>query len=402
MAGAASADPIDPALQGEVGPGYKNTPLQILLYGHGDAQERARIFILLCRQAGIDAVMLGLKEGDSPEPRAWIPAVLVGGQLYLFEPGLGLPIQGPEGEGIATLDQVVAAPDLLRKLELPELPRYSVTSKDLTTGNDGSLFALIDCEPAALSRRMQLLQAALPAAKRLALAPPVKALRRKLEQSKSIRNKDGVDLWRAPFRAIFYQYGQQQALSRDQEAARKFSILTALFAPERPLMKARNFHLQGIFENVDEKKGARALYMECRPPDRELDALESSEYFRSQVGLSQALPADPAQRKAHLDHFITIAREGKFNATYWLGLTYYESGKFSIATEWLGQRTVEAVPPSPWTAGARYNLARCYEQLGNVEVARQWLESDKDSPQRPGNLLRAQRLKVAPDASQKK
>ena len=46
-------------------------------------------------------------------------------------------------------------------------------------------------------------------------------------------------------------------------------------------------------------------------------------------------------------------------------------------------------PPSPWTPGARYNLARCYEQLGQSSLARQWLESDKESPQRHGNLLRA-------------
>jgi TolA-binding protein len=87
-----------------------------------------------------------------------------------------------------------------------------------------------------------------------------------------------------------------------------------------------------------------------------------------------------------------VAREGKFNATYWLGLTYYEVGKYDTAIEWLGQRTVQVSPPSPWTPGARYNLARCYEQLGNYPLARQWLESDKDSPQRAGNLLRARWL----------
>jgi len=97
------------------------------------------------------------------------------------------------------------------------------------------------------------------------------------------------------------------------------------------------------------------------------------------------------QRDALLAFYIDIAYHGKFDATYWLGLTYYDAGKPGAAIEWL-KRTVEDVPTSTWVAGGRYNLARCYEQLGQLDVARQWLESDKDSPQRYGNLLRAKRL----------
>ncbi len=94
------------------------------------------------------------------------------------------------------------------------------------------------------------------------------------------------------------------------------------------------------------------------------------------------------QRKGVLDFYTSIAREGKFDATYWLGLTHYDSGNTKAAIEWL-TRTVQGSPPSIWLAGGRYNLARCYEQLGQQGLARQWLLSDKTSPQRHGNLLRA-------------
>jgi tetratricopeptide (TPR) repeat protein len=123
-----------------------------------------------------------------------------------------------------------------------------------------------------------------------------------------------------------------------------------------------------------------------------MTVLANSDFYRKSIGLDAALPEDPQQQKAFLEEFIAIARDGKFNATYWLGLTYYESGKYETAVEWLGERTVQADPPSPWTPGARYNLARCYEQLGALDVARRWLESDTDSPQRHGNLLRARLL----------
>ena len=165
--------------------------------------------------------------------------------------------------------------------------------------------------------------------------------------------------------------------------------LGILFSPSRPLVKGRNLHLQGRYENEDKKLGAHSLYLQCRPPDREIDAMKTNDFYRKSIGLEQSLPDDPKQREAMLDLFTQIAREGKFYATYWLGLSYFEAGRYDAAVEWLGERTVQVSPPSPWTPGARFNLARCYEELRKPELARQWLESDKDSPQRHGNLLRA-------------
>jgi tetratricopeptide (TPR) repeat protein len=383
LATAGSTETVLPSFRGEVGPGYAHLPLETLLYGHGDAHERARIFILLCRQVGIDAVMLGFPEEQSTARRGWLPAVFTGGKLYLYDAALGLPIPGPDGKGIATLDQVIKDPQLLQRLDVPAVATYPVTEKDLKLG----VLALIDAEPAALSRRMQLLQDAMPAATRLALATRPNDIEPKLRKT----NVSGVGLWSVPFEAVFYQFGQQQLAARDQDAARESYKRSVLFAPTRPLIKGRNLHLQGRYENEDQKPGARSLYLQCRPPNREIEAMETNVAYRKAIGLDQALPEDPAQKKAMLDMFMSIAREGKFDATYWLGLTYYESGKPGAATEWL-TRTVQDSPPSTWIPGGCYNLARCYEQLGNFDLARQWLEADKESPQRHGNLLRAKAL----------
>src|SRR6185369_9243300 len=114
--------------------------------------ERARIFILLCRQVGIDAVMLAFPEEQSTMRRGWLPAALVGGKLYLFDMGLGLSIPGPEGKGIATLDQVRKDPALLRQLDVKGVGDYPIAPSDFKQG----IWALIDAEPPALSRRMAL------------------------------------------------------------------------------------------------------------------------------------------------------------------------------------------------------------------------------------------------------
>jgi hypothetical protein len=183
-----------------------------LLYGHGDAHERARVFILLCRQAGIDAVMLGLLEEQSPTPRGWAPAVLVAGKLYLFDTVLGLPVPGPQGEGIATLGEVAKQPELLQELNV-EGTEYPVGADALK-----AVVAMIDAEPAALSRRMQLLQAAMPAASRLVLAAQPSQLEPKLQATKLLVR---VILWRVPFDAVLYQVGHQEAARTDPQVAQE-------------------------------------------------------------------------------------------------------------------------------------------------------------------------------------
>ena len=96
-------------------------PWETLLFGRGTADERAWLFILLLRQAKIDAALLaideqgGEKEGEGgkdqdkktegslPELpplektaaeqfRPWCVGALIDGKAYLFDPRLGLPI----------------------------------------------------------------------------------------------------------------------------------------------------------------------------------------------------------------------------------------------------------------------------------------------------------------------
>ncbi|HEX5103523.1 MAG TPA: hypothetical protein VFV87_06910, partial [Pirellulaceae bacterium] len=378
----ARTEPVAPALLGEPGPGYRQLPRDVLVHGHGDAWERARVFILLCRQLQIDTVMLGLIQDQSPVPRGWLPAVLIKDELYLFDTSLGLPIPGPEGKGIATLSQVLADPRLLRKLDVEGEPPYPVTEKDL------KIAALIEAEPDALSHRMQLLQGALPADQHLILTARPSLLEPKLRKCRGIGQ---ISLWQVPFEAAMYAFplGRARGAAQDPLAAAQLQLELETFNPNLPLAKGRNLHLQGRFEKQDQALGARNHYLASRPPDQEMQRVESSEIVRKAMGFQQSLPAGEKEQKKEIEFRMTLARTRKHHATYWMGLTYQEAGNQSAAIEWLADRTMEAYPPSPWIPGARYNLARCYEDLGQWEAARKWLLSDQDSPQRHGNLLRA-------------
>jgi len=384
-----SVVPSVPAALGEVGPGYAHTPYELLVQGHGDAHERSRLFIQLCRQAGIDAVMLArIDEKISTAPQPWLPAILIDKQLYLFDAELGLPIPGPAGQGIATLAQAVADSTVLQQLDLPGAA-YSQSPATLK-----NVVTLIDAEPEALSRRMFLLQKELPSKQHLILSVHPSSLKtRLLRDCPEVKE---VRLWHVPYEAILYQYGRPLAMRKNREMAQRFERGDVMFyMPGPPLLLGRNFHLQGQFEDRDPVPGARRLYIDSRMSDEQRSLLYTSDRFRQAVGFTQPLPENEEQKKAILETMVGRMQRVKEHATYWLGLTYYETGKYETTIEWLDERVLKAPLPSPWMASARYNVARSYEALGQIDKAIALLEAD-DSPQQHGNKLRAMWLKSTP------
>jgi tetratricopeptide (TPR) repeat protein len=371
-------------LRGELGPGYGHLPWQTLLYGHGDAWERSRIFIQVARQAGIDAVMLAVPETQGTGgTRPWIAAVLLRGQLYLFDAALGSPIPGPGGKGIATLEEVVADPGLLRVLDLPGDVAYPIGADDLS-----AVSALIDAELPSLSVRMRLLEPAIGGKRKMQLTCHPSELRQRLLKCKHISS---ASLWRVVVEAELYQVALPFLLKSDPARMEKYMREAGLFAPAQPLLHARHLHLQGKFDTPPEDEynlGARERYFKLRPSDKEIEALEDVE-GRQALGLGgMELPTAPAEKKLAVESMLAMTRNVKHHATYWIGLTHYESGNYAVAVEWFHDRVIADAPDSPWQHGARYNLGRCYEALGQWQDARETYLTD-ESPQRHGNLLRA-------------
>ena len=75
------------------------------------------------------------------------------GKLYLFDLQLGLPIPGKDAAQVATLAEVVADPELLRKLDLGDEYQYPLTAEVLL-----EVEAQLITTPLQLSRRAKLLQ----------------------------------------------------------------------------------------------------------------------------------------------------------------------------------------------------------------------------------------------------
>jgi hypothetical protein len=339
-------------------------PWQILLYGRGSAAQRAWVFALLCRQQGLNVVMLGVPGGAAASPTYWLPALFTKGQFHLFDPALGLPIQGPQGKGVATLEQVLKDDALLRRFDVEGAP-YPLTAERLKTAK-----AFIVADPFELTRRASQLEASLTGEDHLSLAVKPSEI---AEQLKGVADVNGVGLWDFPVRTL------RDQLTIGKTARRREALAFEPFAVRPALWKARTRHFQGRRKAANEPGGdvlddhqeAVRLYMSrsVRPSDQKIKETASVDERR-------------------------VVSNAKINATYWLGLLTYDDGKYEVAADWF-RRPELNVKESPWQPGARYNLARSLESQNLIDEAIPVLENNP-SAQQQGNKLRARELKSRP------
>jgi len=363
-------------------------PWQTLLYGRGTAEQRALVFALLCRQQGLDVVMLAIPgkqlgsvksaagadtDAQINDAKFWLAALVSEGQLYLFDAQLGMPVPGPEGKGVATLEQVRKDDSLLRQLDI-EGSRYPAAGSALK-----SVEINILGDPFSFSRRAAQLEISLAGDDRVVLSAKPSEVAAKL---KSISGVSRVRLWELPFQTV-----------RDQltlgKSAREREVLEFLpFAVRPALWKARMRHFQGRRQDpkatgkgsaedaVDDHRDAVGYYLSksVRPPDRVIAESTSDD-------------------KRHIDS------TAKLNAAYWVGLLSFDDGKYAVAASWLSRPEL-LDSASPWAFGANYNLARATESESKFEEAIAILERDS-SPQQHGNKLRARALKAKVQAADK-
>ncbi len=321
--------------------GIPHRPWHTLLYGNGTAEQRAWVFAGLCRQQGLNVVMLGIplsetspepksEKGDSPPPKMyWLAGLFSNGQLYLFDMRLGLPIPGPDGKGVATLEQIQKDDSLLRKLDL-EKSKYPVTAELAKSAH-----AYIVADPFELTLRASQLEAGLAGEDHLVLAVNPSTV---AEQLKSSPGVTSVSLWEFPFSTL------RDQLTLAKSARHREALAFEPFALRPALWKARTRHFQGRrksatepgAEALDDHQEAARLYMSkgVRPTGKEI--------------------AESLADKQRVDV------SAKHNATYWLGLLSFDDGKFDVAANWFGNAENSAAD-SPWKTGAAYNLARSFE-----------------------------------------
>jgi hypothetical protein len=313
-------------------------PWHTLLYARGTADERAWVFALLCRQQGLDVVLLYVPEakgsGDKAASEAatnfWLPALLSDGKLYLFDVRLGLPIPGPGGKGVATLEDVRKDDKLLRQLDL-DGAAYPITAESLK-----NVEVQLVADPFSLSRRARQMESELSGDDRLALTAKPDDIATKLKPIPGISN---IRLWDVPFKTLLNQ------LTLGKSARHAAAIAFEPFAKTPALWKARTRQFQGRREGnanrndaladvLDDHREANALYLgkAVRPTDKEIAASAN-------------------ENKQRVDSM------AKLSAAYFIGLMSFDDGKHAVAATWFSKPELNS-EGSPWKFGAAYNLAR--------------------------------------------
>jgi len=367
-----SRDPLS------VGPGEMFTVGETLLTGLGDSLDRARLFILLSRQLGLQAVLLAVEENNYFEPRPWLCGVLIQQKLYLFDTRLGLPVPRLDGAGIASLQEVLAEPAILRQLDLEEEP-YWVRDRDVRR-----VVGLIDASPRALSFRMQKIEQQLAGDRKMKLTVAATPLAERIRTCPGIKK---VQLSLLPFERLRFRRNLQRHLKKDDKIPNPVAGKMFFIETMTPLYRARILHFRSQFDDQPQRQGARSYYLSSRPPDRLIQRLATDPSTQVKWKLDKLTSRERTIRL----HYIERAKQA---ASYWLGLLCYEAHDYIVARDYFETRTMAASPQGPWSSGARYNLARTFEMLDQANKAVKLNTADQ-SPQRHGNLLRAKFLDQA-------
>lgn len=374
------------------GPGYRQSDYQSVWRGTGDALQRAGVFTQLCRQAEIPAFVLSIQSSETGELKPWCAGILVGKDVYLFEPELGSFIPGPGRVGIATLAQARTDESVLRRLNVPGFFDYPLTKNDVQ-----QCTALLNVLPEGVSSRMQWLESGLTGDRRMVVYTDVDDLAEQIDQASGVA---GVRLWRVPLLAEVYKVAMEKEAERDPMFAfwyhSRWAILDPAVRASQKLAVGRWRHLHGQFDDNPELniEGARTLYLAQRAPEFEIEKLDIDVELQMSYGIRRELGTPTEVYDRQVEQVQMMMRLAKRTATYWLSLIQYDDESYDTAEKWLTKRALNEEQSSFWAPAARYNLARTCEQLGRKDRAIE-LYKTQGEPQEHGNRIRVRLIERA-------
>jgi hypothetical protein len=366
-------------------------PYDILLRGmatesEGFWAERSWLFMVLCRQLGIDSGLIAYSKSNTliptfprygsyvetestlrgarklPNPPIiWVCTAVIDGKAYLFDARLGLEIPGPDGEGVATLNDAMSDPAVLERMNLPGMTPYG-TSQASLVGSPSKISILIDSSPGYFSPKMKLLQSELYGKNRTIL------YRSPAEQrdnfAKALGNRLGdVELWALPMQV-------EQRLFTDPNFVKSIQASLVFFRPEWPLLYARIKHLRGDLDASIEE------YVKLRFAENAPQVLDKKQTI-------------PKEVQDALDIY----------ATYYLGLAQLEKNKLDEASL-MFERVLAMLPAygpgqpyyNMFRWGAHTNLGRIFESRKDYRSAIAHYSAVDPTTQFVGNQIRARDL----------
>ncbi|HZU34415.1 MAG TPA: hypothetical protein VFA18_00825, partial [Gemmataceae bacterium] len=149
----------------------------VLRRGSGSVLERALVYVALLKQMNLHGCLISVPA--TPKDTAMRDAlvgVLIGQDIYLFDPALGLPLPGAGGKGVATLAQVRADPGVLKRLTVdPKVP-YDLSPEQVRKAH-----IRLVCSLSGVTPRMKYLEDLLAGSNHVKLVDDISQLRDKFQ-----------------------------------------------------------------------------------------------------------------------------------------------------------------------------------------------------------------------------
>jgi hypothetical protein len=368
--------------------GYRMLPWQTLYVGHGDAWQRIRVFHQLLFQQGIPACILALptdpKDASSPL-QLWCSAVLIEGELYLFEPKWGLPFPEADQASIATLRSAKSNPNILRRAKLPGRFDYPVTAEDLK-----HLVALVDQEPFSAGRQMLELQNALAGDQRMEVYADLAKIEASIKKADSTLD---VQAWSLPWLAQLYNESVRSRLNDRSPFSIAYGAAFGAYLDETPISDARSTHFKGEFETTIEKEGAAKKYMNVRIDEDSLSKLSYDQDIQKALQVKRGVNQSQEEFQFYVAQYQGFYRMAKLDSNAFLGMLQFDLKNWEASINWLDSRLLQIDGTERWRPQARYMLGRAFEQKGNDKEAMAWYRLD-GSPQEAGNRIRVRLLEL--------
>lgn len=388
------------AAAGIPGLGYKHYPWQTLLYGRGEYVQKAKLFMVLCEQMGMSTTMLALPGEGEGELVPWLPAVLIDGELYLFDTQLGLPIPGEVPGSIATLSQVRNNGKLLTDLDLTleestrDNTKYRVRPDQLT-----DVTALIYVSPESISHRMKFLEDRLAGEKRLRLTSDPKPALDELSKIEGVTPQ----IWDIAFTTRRFRNAVKRAADLVATDSQLIEKLDWYFDEESYVdsfvayRTARNLYFIGKFESARNSRRANAIqrFRSLMYTDDEIAGLATNRRLMYQLGI---MKDDKQDVKSFNDLLRGVQQQMELvrrDAGLFMAQSTFDNGNIGTCANWL-RRVDEKGDSERWNTGVKYLTARAFETRKEYKRAIE-LYSKGEFDQFHGNLIRARLLKKVVD-----
>lgn len=364
--------------------GCNSLPWETALFSTGDYVERGRLFAALAQQRGIDTVWISLNGTATSPGYLWAMGVLLGSEIYLFEPKLGLPIVDPDTLQLATLKQARENDRVLKRLDLTDQFDYAVNPGDLK-----SLILLIDVLPTATSTRMKVLEKSLLGEDRMQLFVDTDGLVAKFSQNYP---SDNVAIWNTPLYARDVAEGVRDRLNTPSEATARYLGVKGVWIMDTTISRARLHHLTGKFESSMDEEGALSVYMNCKIDPVTLERLAFDPDLQKAMGIGRLDTDTMEQHEIKVRQAQMFFAQAKVHAMFLIAQLHFDRGNYDDVVNWIEKRLLPDKFAQQWHAGGQYLLARAKLELGENEGAEQALIY-QPSTQEAGNRLRLRILR---------